>query len=173
MGTSRIENLLYLIRGQRVMLDKDLAVLYGVAVKQLKRQVKRNAARFPADFLFILTRKEQALLRCQFGTLEQGRYSKYLSFAFTEQGVAMLSGALNSKRAILVNIEIMRAFVSLRRALATNRDLAERMEKAEKRLEAHGAALGEHAEAIRSVFEDIRKLINPPEEPKRRIGFQR
>jgi phage regulator Rha-like protein len=171
MDISEIGGLIRVVRGQRIMLDTDLAALYGVSVKQLKRQVRRNIARFPMDFLFVLTRKEQAFLRCQIGALEQGRYSKYLSYAFTEQGVAMLSGALNSKRAIHVNIEIMRAFVGLRRALAANKDLAERMEKAEKQLETHGATLGEHAKDIGSVFEEIRRLTAAPEGPRRRIGF--
>ena len=112
--TSRI----YLIRGQRVMLDRDLAKLYGVETKRLKEQVRRNIARFPEDFMFELSESEEMFLRSQNATLKgKGRHSKYLSFAFTEQGIAMLSSVLKSKQAIAVNIAIMRAFVKMRELL--------------------------------------------------------
>ena len=111
-------------------------------------------------------------MRCQIGTSKTGRGgARYSPQVFTEQGVAMLSTVLHSGHAITVNIEIMRAFVRLRRALASSRDLAERMEKVEKRLATHEGALGEHANAIRTVFEDIRSLMGPPDGPKRKIGF--
>jgi hypothetical protein len=170
MEIAKVGALIYLVRGQSVMLDEDLACLYGVKTKQLSRAVKRNVDRFPADFMFQLTPDEVEILRCQFGTSSWGG-RRYLPRAFTEQGVAMLSGVLAGARAVQVNIEIMRAFVRLRKALASSKDLAERMEKVEERLEGHAASLGEHAEAIRSVFEDIRALMGPPEGPKKRIGF--
>jgi len=107
MEITKLDGLIYLVRGQRVILDADLADLYGVEVRQLKRQVRRNRERFPEDFLLELTDKELEVLRCQIGTLGWGRYSKYLPFAFTEQGVAMLSSVLRSSRAIQVNIAIM------------------------------------------------------------------
>ncbi|MBI3008825.1 MAG: ORF6N domain-containing protein, partial [Candidatus Omnitrophica bacterium] len=120
MPIEKIETKIFQIRGKKVMLDNDLAVLYDVEAKQLKRQVRRNIKRFPDDFMFELTRKEyQDFLRCQIGTLKRGGHSKYLPYVFTEQGIAMLSGVLNSRRAILVNIQIMRAFVNLRREILT------------------------------------------------------
>ena len=114
-----------LIRGHKVMLDRDLAELYGVETKRLKEQVRRNISRFPEDFMFELSEGEEALLRSQIATLEgKGKHSKYLSMAFAEQGVAMLSSVLNSKRAIDVNIAIMRAFVKMREILATNKEFS-------------------------------------------------
>ena len=116
-----IKSSIYEVRGQRVMLDSDLAELYEVEVSQLKRQVRRNIDRFPVDFMFELTREEYDSLRCQNGTIKSGRgqHSKYLPFAFTEEGVAMLSGMLKSKTAVQVNINIMRAFVAIRHAVAS------------------------------------------------------
>ncbi len=152
------------IRGQKVMLDADLANLYGVSTKRLNEQVRRNPGRFPIDFMFQLTKEEYAVLRSQFATLEKGRgrHRKYLPFAFTEQGVAMLSSVLNSERAILVNVEIMRTFVRLREILATHKDLARKLEALEKKYD----------EQFAVVFDAIRELMKPPEPPpKRRIGF--
>lgn len=114
-----IERKIYIFRGQKVMLDSDLAELYGIEVKQLKRQVRRNIDRFPGDFMFQLTGTEYDSLRCQIGTLKRGEHSKYLSYVFTEQGVAMLSRVLNSKKAVQVNIAIMRVFVQLRVMIAS------------------------------------------------------
>ncbi|MFH0763115.1 MAG: ORF6N domain-containing protein [Candidatus Omnitrophota bacterium] len=152
------------LRGKRVMLDRDLSELYGVETKHLNRQVRRNIERFPADFLIQLTRKEyQEILRCQIGTLEIGRYSKYLPYAFTEQGVAMLSSVLNSKKAILVNIQIMRAFTQLRRMLLTNRDLKRKIEQMEAKYDKQFAI----------VFQAIKQLLElPPVKEKKIIGFQ-
>lgn len=116
----RIENKILLVRGQKVLLDSHLAELYGVETSQLKRQVRRNIERFPNDFMFELTLNEYNSLRCQIGALKKGEHSKYLPFVFTEQGVAMLSGVLNSRRAVLVNIAIMRAFVQMRTILESN-----------------------------------------------------
>lgn len=157
-----IEKRILLIRGQKVMLDSHLAELYGVETKALKRAVKRNIDRFPEDFMFDLTKEESDALRYQFGTLRWGEHAKYLPYVFTEQGVAMLSTVLNSKQAIHVNIEIMRAFVRLREILATHKDLARKLEELEKKYD----------QQFRVVFDAIRQLMTPPEPPpKRRIGF--
>jgi phage regulator Rha-like protein len=161
----RIQNFIFLIRGEKVMLDSHLAELYGVETKVLNRAVRRNADRFPDDFMFQLLNEELENLRCQIGTssLEYGgrRYSPYV---FTEQGVAMLSSVLRSKRAAQVNVAIMRAFVSLRRLLATNEALARKFAELERWLEGHD-------EAIKSLFDAIRELMSPPVKPKREIGF--
>jgi phage regulator Rha-like protein len=162
----RIENKIYLVRGQKVMIDHDLANLYGVKTKQLKRQVNRNMKRFPDDFMFELTQEEYAYLRCQFGTLEQGKYSKYLPYAFTEQGVAMLSSVLNSERAIQVNIAIMRVFVRLKQILSTHKELAEKLRELERKVE-------DHDSEIKAIFDTIRRLMMPPEAKPGRIGFNR
>ena len=143
------------------MLDRDLAELYGVEVKQLKRQVKRNQDRFPADFMFELSRDEYNALRSQFGTLKRGEHSKYLPYAFTEQGVSMLSSVLRSTQAVQVNIEIMRAFVRLRELMATHKDLVRRLNEMEKKYDAQ----------FKVVFDAIRELMAPSESKKRKIGF--
>ena len=157
----QIERVIVLIRGHKVMLDRDLAELYGVAVKQLKRQVKRNQDRFPVDFMFELSKEEYDALRSQFGTLKRGEHSKYLPYAFTEQGVAMLSSVLRSTRAVKVNIEIMRTFVRLRQILASNTQLARKLDALEKKYDAQ----------FKVVFDAIRQLMAPPEPKKRKIGF--
>ncbi|MBI3553447.1 MAG: ORF6N domain-containing protein [Elusimicrobia bacterium] len=157
-----IERRIFLIRGQKVMLDGHLAELYGVATKVLNRAVVRNIERFPEDFMFQLNKEEQEILRCQFGTLGWGRYSKYLPRVFTEQGVAMLSSVLNSQRAISVNIAIMRAFVKLRQMILSHKGLARRLKELEKKYDAR----------FKIVFDAIRLLIDESEEPKRRIGFK-
>jgi hypothetical protein len=150
-----------LLRGERVLLDADLAELYGVETKLLNRAVKRNRDRFPDDFMFQLTGEEAGNLRFQIGTSSWGG-RRYLPQAFTEQGVAMLSSVLHSKRAVMVNVEIMRAFVRLRRILATHADLARKLAALEKKYDAQ----------FKSVFDAIRELMTPPEPPrKRRIGF--
>lgn len=157
---------IYLVRGHKVMLDSDLALLYGVPTGRLNEQVTRNLGRFPDDFMFRLTDKEQTRLRSQIAISKKGRGGRrYAPLVFTEQGVAMLSSVLNSERAIQVNIAIMRAFVKLREILLTHRELALKLEKLEKKVEKHD---GE----ITAVFEAIRQLMKEPEQPKRRIGFQ-
>ena len=159
----RIEQSILLIRGQKVMLDTDLAALYGVEAKQLKRAVRRNISRFPKDFMFELTKDEYQSLRSQFGTLKRGEHSKYLPYAFTEQGVAMLSSVLRSKRAVQVNIEIMRAFVRLRKMLASNVALARKLTALEKKYD----------EQFKVVFDAIHALMTPePEKSQKKIGFQ-
>jgi phage regulator Rha-like protein len=161
-----IEKKILLIRGQKVILDRDLAELYGVEVKQLKRQVRRNMDRFPTDFMFQLSKEEHESLRRHFGTLKRGEHSKYLPYSFTDQGVAMLSSVLNSKRAIKVNIEIMRAFVRLREILSTHKELAHKLTELERKI-------GKHDKEIKVIFEAIHQLMMPPEKPKRKIGFKR
>jgi phage regulator Rha-like protein len=161
-----IERKIYLIRGQRVMLDSDLAKLYGVEVKQLKRQVRRNIDRFPSDFMFQLLKEEYESLRRHFGTLKRGEHSKYLPYVFTEQGVAMLSSVLTSKRAVQVNITIMRAFVKLREMLSTHKELAHKLEQLERKIE-------KHDEEIKVIFDAIRQLMTPPEPKRKKIGFRR
>ena len=167
-----IEHRIFVIRGHKVMLDRDLAGLYGVSTKAFNQAVKRNIKRFPDDFMFRLTWKEVHPLRSQFVTLKdiqgepgkRGRHIKYLPYAFTEQGVAMLSSVLKSERAIQVNIAIMRAFVRLREILSTNKKLACRLAELERRME-------KKDEEIIAIFEAIRQLMKPPEKPKRQIGF--
>jgi hypothetical protein len=136
VSIEKIENKIFQIRGKKVMLDKDLASLYEVETKYLTRQVRRNNKRFPEDFMFKLTREEYRSLRCQFGTFKRGAHSKYFPYVFTEQGVAMLSSVLNSQRAILVNIQIMRAFVNLRRMGLTYVGLKRKIEAMEKKYDA-------------------------------------
>ena len=152
------------------MLDKHLAELYGVTTKRLNEAVSRNLDRFPDDFMFQLSPTEHQSLRFQIGTLKRGQHPKYLPRVFTEQGVAMLSSVLRSKSAVQVNILIMRAFVNLRRALASSPSLAARMRQVEERLSGHDAALGDHARMIRAVFDDIRRLMEPVpiRKPRRR-----
>jgi phage regulator Rha-like protein len=155
-----IEKRILLIRGHKVMLDFHLAELYGVETKALKRAVKRNLDRFPVDFCFELSVDEVENLRYHFGTSRWGG-RRYPPYAFTEQGVAMLSSVLNSKRAVLVNIEIMRAFVRLREILATHKDLARKLEELEQKYD----------KQFQIVFEAIRQLMAPSDSPKRRVGF--
>lgn len=158
---------IFMLRGQKVMIDADLARLYGVTTSRLNEQVKRNLERFPEDFMFQLTWEEAALIpRSQFAILESGENIKYLPYAFTEHGVAMLSSVLRSPRAIAVNIHIMRTFAKLRQMLATHADLA-------RKLEALEAQYKSHTEEFKEVWEAIRELLNPPA-PKsgRRLGFR-
>jgi hypothetical protein len=168
----RIERSILLIRGHKVMLDRDLALLYGVTTKVLNQAVKRHADRFPEDFMFQLTMEEARIwwtevrgggLRSQIVTLKRGQHIKYRPYAFTEHGILMLSSVLNSERAIKVNIEIMRAFVRLRRILASHTELARKLDALEKKYDAQ----------FKIVFDAIRQLMAPPEPepPKKRIGF--
>jgi hypothetical protein len=160
---AQVEQRIFLVRGQKVMLDTDLADLYRVPTKSLNLAVKRNGDRFPEDFAFRLTEDEVAALRFQFETSKRGRGGRrYLPYAFTEQGVAMLSSVLRSARAVQVNIAIMRAFVRLRAMLMSNADLARKLIALENKYDAK----------FRIVFEAIRELMEgPPPPPKPRIGF--
>ena len=159
----KIEHAIHFIRGHKVMLDTHLSVLYGISTKYLNQQVRRNIDRFPSDFMFQLNVKESRFLRLQIATLEtgRGRYRKYLPMVFTEQGVAMLSGVLNSSRAVQVNIQIMRTFVKLRQIMASNAELSKKIEALELKYDGQ----------FKVVFEAIRQLIAPPETKRRRIGF--
>jgi len=164
-----IKGKIYLIRGQKVLLDNDLAGLYGVTTSNLNKAVKRNIERFPGDFMFQLSDEEAASLRFQIGISKNtGRGGRrYAPYVFTEQGVAMLSSVLNSDRAVQVNIAIMRAFVQLRELAGSNRVLAKRLDDLEKRYDKHDRQLME-------VFTAIRQLMAPPETKKKRaIGFVR
>jgi len=156
----RIEQKILLLRGQKALLDRDLAALYGVETRALNQAVKRNRDRFPPDFMFQLTRDEIMRISQSVISSPELKYSNTV-YAFTEQGVAMLSGVLNSPRAIQVNIAIMRAFVRLRQLLATHADLARKLDELEKKYD----------EQFRVVFEALRELMNPPEPPRKGIGF--
>src|ERR1700730_750980 len=151
---------IYAIRGNKVMLDSDLAELYQVPTKALNQAVRRNRDRFPPDFMFELTKEEAAVLRSQIVTLEKGRgrYPKYRPYAFTEHGVAMLSSVLRSKRAVQMNILIIRAFVQIRELLASNKDLAARIEKLEAARKEHGSIIAILAEEI----DELKRLPEPP-----------
>jgi len=161
----RIESLVLVIRGERVMLDADLARLYGTTTKRLNQQVRRNRRRFPHDFMFELTAQEGTALMSQNVTSKpQGRGGRRgPPFAFTEQGVAMLSSVLNSERAVEVNILIMRAFVKLRRLLATHADLARKVDALERRYDGQ----------FKIIFDAIRELMKPPEPKRRAVGFRK
>jgi phage regulator Rha-like protein len=158
-----IEARILFIRNKKVMLDRDLAVLYGVETKLLKRAVNRNIERFPDDFMFQLSKDEyNELLRCQFGALKRGQHSKYLPYAFTENGVAMLSSVLKTERAIQVNIQIMRTFTKIREMLATHKYLKQKIEEMEKKYDYQ----------FKVVFDTIKKLLEPPQTSRKKIGFQ-
>ena len=160
---------IYFIRGEKVILDFDLAQLFQVETRVLKQAVRRNIESFPDDFMFTLSKKEWKSLTSQFVILEKlngrGRYPKYLPFAFTEQGVAMLSGVLKGRRARDVNIAIMRTFVRMHKLLETHSALAAQLKKFESRIE-------KNDRAINTIFEAIRQLMQPPNPPRRRIGFK-
>jgi len=160
-----IERRIFVIRDRQVMLDEDLADLYGVETKRLIQQVKRNLKRFPEDFMFQLSKAEASSLRSQIATSNDSRGGRrYAPYVFTEQGVAMLSGVLHSDRAIAVNIEIMRAFVELRRTAISYAAIEKRLEKIERGVEEHDEQLGQ-------IFKALRQLIAPPPKPKHPIGF--
>jgi len=161
VAPQRVERRILSLRGQKVMLSTDLAELYKVAPKALVQAVKRNRERFPVDFMFQLTRTEYADLKSQSVTSTWGGARRAAPYAFTEQGVAMLSSVLRSPRAVQVNIAIMRAFVKLREILATHRDLARRLDEMESKYD----------KQFRVVFDAIRQLMAPPEKPRGRIGF--
>jgi len=161
VSLERIAGAIVVLRGQRVLLDADLAGLYGVGTKVLNQAVRRNRARFPPDFMFQLTAEEAGGLRSQSVTANRRGGRRTAPYAFTEQGVAMLSSVLRSPRAIAVNIEVMRAFVHLRRVLESHADLARKLDALEKKYDGQ----------FRSVFEAIRALMTPPRLAARRIGF--
>ncbi|MGD8509823.1 MAG: ORF6N domain-containing protein [Syntrophobacterales bacterium] len=154
------------LRGEKVLLDRDLAELYGVETRVLKQAVRRNIKRFPEDFMFELTKEELEDWRSQFVTSKSDKMGlRYRPMAFTEQGVAMLSSVLNSDRAIEVNIAIMRAFVQLRKIIASNEELARKLEELERKIEKHDEDIG-------LIFEAMRELMTPPDTPPKKIGFE-
>ena len=158
----RITNAIYFIRGERVMLDRDLAALYGVNTKVLKQAVRRNKGRFPEDFMFVLSATEFKAWRSQFVTSKADRKGlRYSPMAFTEHGILMLSSVLNSERAVHVNIEIMRAFVKLRKILASNAELSRRLDELEKKYDRH----------FKVVFDAVRRLMLPAPRKRKQIGF--
>lgn len=170
----RVQNVIYVIRGERVMVDRDLATLYGVSSKAFNQSVKRHKDRFPEDFMFQLTVEEARSwwlermathLRSQSVTLKRGQHLKYRPHVFTEHGILMLSSVLNSERAIRVNIEIMRAFVRLRTLVAAHRDLTDKLTELERRVTRHDGH-------IRAIFEAVRQLMTPPPAKVKQIGFR-
>jgi hypothetical protein len=163
---SAIEGAIHLIRGERVMIDADLARIYQVTTKQLNQAVKRNPSRFPKDFAFVLTREELTNLRSQIVTSSLAKHggSRYLPFVFTEHGAIMLASLLNSEVAIDASIRVVRTFVRLREMLSANRELAAKLAQLERKLDGHDEAIG-------NLFAAIRQLIAPPTPSKREIGF--
>ena len=157
-----IATLIYFIRGHRVMLDSDLAVLYNVETKRLKESVRRNIERFPSDFMFELTQEEYKFLRSQIATLKRGKHSKYLPFAFTEHGAVMLASVLRSPVAVQASIHVVRAFVKLREILASNKELAQKIEDLEKKYD----------KQFQIVFEAIKQLMSPQKNERKPIGYR-
>jgi hypothetical protein len=162
-----VEQAIFLLRGQKVMLDRDLAAFYGVETKAVKRAVRRNLERFPNDFMFELTLEEAnqiKILRRQIGTLRWGEHAKYRPYAFTQEGVAMLASVLRSTEAARINVAILRAFVRLRDTLALHKELAYKLADLERKIE-------NHDESIHTLFEAIRQLMKPHQEARKEIGF--
>lgn len=160
-----VESKIFFIRGKKVMLDKDLAALYGVETKMLNRAIKRNQERFPDDFMFQLTKDEFQNLRLHFGTSSWGG-RRYLPYVFTEHGAIMLANVLNSHGAVEASIQVVRAFVKLRELLSSNKELANKLKQLEGKFE-------KHDEEIQVIFKAIRQLMALPEKKKRKIGFKR
>ena len=160
------ESKIQIVRGQKVILDADLAELYGVSVKQLNQQIKRNIGRFPSDFLFRLSHAEHETLRSQFVTSNAGRGGRrYLPYAFTEHGAIMAATVLNSERAVEMSIFVVRAFVRMREVLSSNQKIVSKLGELERRLETHDSD-------IQQLIEAIRELMTPPEPNRRKIGFE-
>jgi len=160
----RIEQMIFMIRGQKVMIGRDLAELYGVETKYLNRQVKRNIERFPEEFTFQLTSEEKSELVTNCHRFNPLKHSSTLPYAFTEHGVAMLASVLKSERAVKISIYIIKTFVKLREFISTHKELAFKLNELERKIERHDVE-------IQAIFEAIRQLMTPPEKPKRRIGF--
>jgi hypothetical protein len=166
-------NKIYQIRGKKVMLDRDLAEMYGVETRRLNEQVKRNEKRFPADFMFQLTEKELEDWKSQNATSNKEKMGlRKLPNVFTEQGVAMLSSVLNSDTAIEVNIQIIRIFTRIREVLLNNKDVLLKMEQLEKRILKQDEQTSKHEEEIQLIFNALKQLLNQPQEPREPIGFK-
>ena len=165
-----VSRAIVVLRGRKVLLDAELAALYGVTTKRLNEQVRRNRERFPTDFMFQLTAQEGAALRSQVATLKSGRgqHRKYRPYAFTEHGAIMAASVLNSPRAVEMSVYVVRAFVQLREILASNHELAKRLDQLEARIQKKFTA---HDDAIRAILSAIRELMNPPAPERRGIGF--
>jgi phage regulator Rha-like protein len=161
----KIVDKIHWVRGLKVMLDKDIAELYGIETKRLKEQVNRNLNRFPFHFMIELTKEEYDSLRSQNAALKQGAHTKYLPYAFTEHGILMLANVLKSGRAIEMSIKIIDVFVKLREMLLTHTDILLKLELLEKQVV-------QSSEEIQTIFEVLKQLFNPPQEPRRRIGFK-
>jgi phage regulator Rha-like protein len=161
----KIVDKIHLVRGLKVMIDKDIAELYGIETKRLKEQVNRNINRFPSHYMIELTKDEYESLRSQNATLKQGAHTKYLPYAFTEHGVLMLANVLKSGRAIEMSIKIIDVFVKLREMLLTHTDILLKLEILEKQVV-------QNSDEIRTIFEALKQLLNPPQEPRKRIGFK-
>lgn len=170
-----IMNKIYIIRGQKVMIDRDLAQLYGVETKQLKRQVRRNIDRFPEDFMFEMTKNEFEEWRSQIGTSNSSDKMglRYAPYVFTESGVAMLSSVLNSQTAIEVNIRIIRVFSKMREMLSTHKDILLKLEQLEKNMVKQEGSMKKYEDDIRMIFEVLKELLSPPQKPRQKIGFKR
>ena len=160
-----IINKILLIRDNKVMIDKDIALLYGVPTKRLNEQVKRNLKRFPDDFMFQLTQQEKDKVVANCDHLRNLKYSPNLPYVFTEHGAVMLAGILNSDRAIEVNIQIVRIFTKMKEMLLTHKDILLKLEQLENKVSSHD-------ENIQMIFEALKQLLNPPQEPRKRIGFK-
>ena len=158
-------NKILLLRGKKVMIDKDIAELYGVPTKRLNEQVKRNIKRFPEDFMFRLTQEEKDEVVANCDHLKSLKYSPNLPVVFTEHGAVMLASVLNSDRAIEVNIQIVRIFTQIREMLLTNKEILLKLEQLERKASGHD-------EEIRLIFDALKKLLNPPQKPRQRIGFK-
>ena len=169
--TESVERAIIVLRGRLVILDSELATLYGVAVSVFNQAVKRNMERFPADFAFQLTRGEYESLRSQIVILKAGRgaHRKYLPYVFTEHGAVMAASVLNSPKAVEMSVEVVRAFIRLRQILASNRHLAARVDDLERKMTQSNAT---HSKNIGTLFDAVRRLMTAPEKPKRQIGFQ-
>lgn len=171
VADEEIVSKIYFIRDKKIMLDRDLAELYDVTTGNLNKAVKRNLNRFPEDFMFQLTETEFKNLIFQNGTSSWGGTRK-MPYGFTEQGVAMLSGVLNSDRAIEVNIRIIRIFTKLREMLLTHKDILVKLEKIENELMKQDGRTAKNEDNIQMIFEALKQLLNPPQEPRKRIGFK-
>lgn len=173
---SEILTKIYFIRNRRVMIDKDLAELYRVETKVLNQAVKRQAKRFPEDFMFRITETENNFLRSQFVTLEnkkgQGEHSKYLPNVFTEQGVAMLSSVLNSDLAIEVNIQIIRVFTKFREIISNNQEIMLKLEIIQNELLKNSEKINQHDDDIETIFKYLKKLLNPSNQERNKIGYE-
>ncbi|MCC6691586.1 MAG: ORF6N domain-containing protein [Bacteroidia bacterium] len=163
---------IYIIRGKKVMLDSDLAELYGVSTGNLNKAVARNIKRFPEDFMFDLTKTEYSSLRFQIGILKRGQHTKYLPKVFTREGISMLSGLLNSDRAIRVNIQIMRTFWKMEDMLLTHKDILKKLTELEKKLLKSNTRTKKSEEDIQRIFIVLQQLLEPPQEPRKQIGYK-